>query len=222
MGVKMALKRYVKTTYLSFKNLKLYYIVPLLFMYMIVPLINYTEIKIYGFGDNLYENILETAQKFLPLFAAWWVIFILREYVEDEGNEVLYVYENMGKTKVFDVLLIFFIYSLHIVPLFLMYTFFLDNMPMEMIKIIIQSFFFSSLAYCLMYLFRSSAITFMIVMIYNFLVTFYNERAFIENISIFDSTKMSLDLLLQKYVLICCLGIVFLMIGMWKNKTFYK
>ncbi|MFZ3591295.1 hypothetical protein ACOI1C_19150 [Bacillus sp. DJP31] len=221
MGVKVVIKTHLVMTYLSLRNLKIYYFIPIFFMYLVIPALFFSEIAITGVGDILHLRVVETTQKILPLFSVWWIIFILREYIEGEGNEVLYVYEDLKRTKLLDILIVFIIYSLKITPLFILFSFFLDDMIFELLRVMIQCFFYSSLAYCLIYLTKSSAITFMFIMVYNFLVTYLNS-SFVSKVSIFSNVSMSIDLFHEKYIYVFLLGLVILLIGMIMNKYFYR
>ncbi|MEA4825948.1 MAG: ABC transporter permease [Clostridium sp.] len=211
----------IKPIYFSLKNLNIYYFVPLIVLYVFIPILNIGMINMSKNIENAYTIIFREAEKYIPITSLWWITFIFKEYIEGDGNELLYCIEDSGKVKVHHIVLIFTWYIMHVSILFLVYSLFWDNVFLEFIKTVIQCFFFTSLLYLLIYTLKSTTISFMLLLIYELLATFMNFKC-INYISIFENgMKVSLETIITKYSIFLLLGILFLIIGIYKNKRFY-
>lgn len=211
----------IKLVYLSLKNLKGYYFVPIFVLYIIIPIVNIGMINMSGNINSAYILIFREAERFIPIMSIWWIVFVFKEYIATDGNEILYCIEESGKVKLYYIALIFIWYIFHVGILFLIYGIFWDNIFFEFTKITIQSFFFSSLVYMLIYTFKSTDISFMFVLIYELLSIFVNSK--LSNyISIFENGKrITFQIITTKYLLVSILGILFLLAGVYRNKKFY-
>ncbi|MBZ9637734.1 ABC transporter permease [Clostridium sp. FP1] len=211
----------IKITYFSLKNLKIYYFVPLIILYIFIPILNIGMVNLSGNIENAYVLVFSEAEKYIPILSLWWIIFVFKEYIEEDGNEILYCIEDSGKVKIHHISLLFAWYIIHVSVLFLIYSLFWDNVFLEFIKTVIQCFFFTSVAYMLMYTLKSTTISFMFLLIYELLSIFINSKSF-NYISIFENgEKISLQAIITKYSVFFIVGILFLIIGVYKNKKIY-
>lgn len=211
----------IRATYLSFKNLKVYYFIPLILLYVFLPILSIGIVYIYESTENAYFIIFKEVEKYIPILSIWWTTFIFREYIEEDGNEVLYCINETGKVKVSQIILIFLWYVVHVGILYLGFSIFWDNMILEFIKIVIQSLFFSSLLYLLIYTLKSTTISFMLLVIYELFMLFINSEI-VNYISIFHyGENLTVKTIITKYVLILLVSIVFLIAGVYQNKRFY-
>ncbi len=211
----------VKLIYLSLKNLKVYYFVPILILYIFIPILNIGMINMSGNIENAYMLIFREVERYIPILSLWWITFVFKEYIEEDGNEILYCIEDSGKIKIYHIALIFTWYIIHIGILFLIYSIFWDNVFLEFIKTVIQCFFFTSLSYMLIYTLKSTTISFMFLLIYELLSIFIDSK-FTSYISIFENgEKILLHTIITKYSVFFLLGVLFLIIGIYKNKKFY-
>lgn len=211
----------IRATYLSFKNLKVYYFIPLILLYIFLPILSIGIVYIYESTENAYFIIFKEVEKYIPILSIWWTTFIFREYIEGDGNEVLYCINETGKVKVSQIILIFLWYVVHVGILYLGFSIFWDNMILEFIKIVIQSLFFSSLSYLLIYTLKSTTISFMLLVIYELFMLFIDSEI-VNYISIFHyGENLTIETIITKYVLILLVSIVFLIAGVYQNKRFY-
>lgn len=211
----------IKQTYFSFKNLKGYYFIPLFILYIFLPILNIGMIYMTQSVENSYFWIFKEAEKYIPILSVWWITFIFKEYIEGDGNEILYCINGLGKVKAFQIFLILIWYIMHVSILFIGYSMFLNNVFLEFLKTVIQCFFFTSLAYMLIYTLKSTTISFMVLLIYELLAIFTNSEI-VNYISIFEKgEKIILRTITTKYSLVLLLSIVFFIIGVYKNKKFY-
>lgn len=211
----------LKLIYLSMKNLKGYYFIPLIFLYIVIPILDIGLINMSGNIENAYLSIFAEAEKYIPILSLWWTTFIFKEYIDGDGNEVLYCIDSSSKLKIQHIALIFSWYIIHVSILFLVYGFFLDNVLLEFLKTVIQCFFFTSLGYTLIYTLKSTTISFMFLIVYELLCLFIRCE-FTKYISIFQGEQIiSMQLIGTKYFIFLLIGILFLIIGVYKNKRFY-
>ncbi len=211
----------IRLLYLSFKNLKIYYFIPLFFLYIFLPVLNFGMVSMSGNIENSYILVFREAEKYIPLLSFWWITLIFKEYISGDGNEVLYCIDSSGKVKLSLIAPIFLWYIIHVGVLFLGYSIFWDNVLLEFIKTVLQCFFFVSLGYMLMYISESPIISFMLLLIYELLTIFINSD--IANyISIFENgNRITMNAIATKYLGFLLLSIAFLVIGVYKNKRFY-
>lgn len=210
-----------KLIYFSMKNLKTYYFIPLIFLYILIPILDFGLVNMTGNIENAYVTIFRESEKYIPILSLWWTTFIFKEYIDEDGNEILYCVEPSGKLKIHHVALIFIWYIMHVSILFLVYGLFWDNVLLEFLKTVIQCFFFTSLLYMLIYTLKSTIISFMVILIYELLSLFINSE-FINYINIFGTgDRISLHTITTKYFIFFLVGILFLIVGMYKNKRFY-
>ncbi|WP_242846431.1 hypothetical protein [Clostridium botulinum] len=72
------------------KNLKIYYFIPLIFLYIVIPILDIGLINMSENIENSYQLIFAEAEKYIPILSLWWSTFIFKEYIDGDGNEVLY------------------------------------------------------------------------------------------------------------------------------------
>ena len=164
MCVKKYLILHLKRMVYHLKSIGVLFFIPLAIVDIIIPTLNYLEYTKYGVGEYLYINILQYSQWFIPFFSVWWIIFVLREYIESDGNEVLYVHSDRSKLP--DVLFLFIAYVLNIAILFSIYTVLLPHMKYEFYKILSICVFYLGMVYFLSFLTKSTTITLMAALLY--------------------------------------------------------
>ncbi len=210
-----------KLVYYDFKNLRGYYFVPIFVLFILIPVLTAGMVKMSGSVGNAYFLVFREIEKYIPIFSVWWITFIFREFIEGEGNEVLYCTGKSSGVKVYQVLTMFVWYIFHVSILFLGYSMFWDNVFLEYVKTVIQSFFFTSFAYMLIYVLRSTTISFMLLFVYELFMLFINSEI-VKYLSIFQKGEiMAVDSFLQKYLLIIIISIMLIFAGVYKNKKFY-
>lgn len=75
------------------KNRKWYIVLPVVFLYAALTLLcRYYKNKYFTEDGWVEHYILPQFHLFLPLFAGWWIVMILSEMTNEEGNELLYLY----------------------------------------------------------------------------------------------------------------------------------
>lgn len=151
--------------YRELKNQRFYYYVPPLILFLLVPLTVLATNKSGG-GNNFPECAI-ISQLFIPAFAAWWPLFVLVEYLNSPGKEILFVYRS-GRDNLFvRMILLWVFFILHVVIVFIYFTTLFDFVWFLFIAITIQSMFMIALAYFLSMLFQNTFIPLIIIIAYS-------------------------------------------------------
>ncbi|PKM79677.1 MAG: hypothetical protein CVU88_05305 [Firmicutes bacterium HGW-Firmicutes-13] len=129
----------MRRLYLELKNQRFYFFVPPVILFILVPLTVLATIKS-GDGSN-FPECATISQLFIPSFAAWWPLFILKEYLNSPGKELLFVYKFGRDSLIFRMIILWAFFVLHVVIVFIYFTFLFDFVWFLFITIIIQSMF---------------------------------------------------------------------------------
>ncbi|MGI6746499.1 MAG: hypothetical protein BWY46_01351 [Firmicutes bacterium ADurb.Bin300] len=149
---------------LLLKNTKALFFVPVVITDVFIPILNFVSYRANGIGDELYNNIIQFSQIFIPFLSVWWVVFILRDFIDSDGNEMLYV--NKKRSLLLDFIAVFFIYIINVIILYVFYISFFPNMKYELIKLLLVCIFYFGLMFFTSKLTNSVTITL-------FILTFY-------------------------------------------------
>lgn len=158
----------------SWKNVGLLRFVPFVVLNLIVPIINYMSYKKYGVDSAFLNEIINTALMFIPVFAAWWPLFILKEYVEADGNELLALFDKHWQEILF--VCVNFIYILNVSVLFVVYTHLFEELKIFYVWLVILCIFYASLAWMISLLTRSTTLALMVVLIYTLINQLINNN----------------------------------------------
>lgn len=165
-------------TYLLLKSTGFLFFVPIIIVDIIIPALNAFSYSAHGVGDELYNRILEITQIFIPFLSVWWVIFILREFVDADGCELLYTSKKTpAKSSIF---MAFGIYCLNIMVLYIPYCLMFKNFALELIKILMICIFFFGAALFFSKITGSTSITIFLLVMYMLinLIDFWHEGKF--------------------------------------------
>lgn len=216
----MRFKRYLVNistrTMLHLKNLKGLALVPLFILDILIPVLNYLVYKQYGVSDRLYTNILQYSQWLMPLASVWCSLFVLRDYLESDGNELLYA--NPHGNKFADIFILFLISILNITILFLIYTALIPDMKYEYLKILTICVFYFGLVYGISFLTKSTTMTTLIVVLYTIAnVCFEKQSSKIFLFIYFSTERISKKLFISDYCPLLLAGILLTALGVIIN-----
>lgn len=219
MYFKKYLKKELWTLNLQRKAMGKSFCLPFIINYLFIPFIVVISFQKYGTeGQILYSTILLYSQYFTPVFSAWWIIFVFMEPIEGDGNELLFM-DN--KVKLDDFFRLLFLYILSIVPPFIVYTSFYSSMVFEYIRIIIECVLFASLAYFLIFLFRSITAAMISIILYCFF-SIFGVKGVQLRLLFFDERSIDWQIFSAKYFPIFVASIVFIILGALCNYKFNK
>lgn len=201
------------------KSIGLLFFVPLVIIDILIPTLNIMEYSKYGIGEELYIHILQYSQWFFPFFSAWWVLFVLREYIESDGNELLYVHADRCKLK--DILCLFILYIFNITILYSMYNVLFSDMKYEFLKILSVCIFYLGITYFFTYLTKSITITLLILIFFTLA-----NITFGSNIMIFPFyytlERVTVALYINSCLPLMLIGLALLFVGTVLNKRWLK
>lgn len=160
----------LRLTVLNFKSIRLSYFVPLVALFVYLPVISVLYNNFYGF-EYIQDYIVAELQMTIPYFSVWWILFGLREYIEGSGSEVLKTYR---KSLGFEFVHTFIWYILHTIVIVSAFCVaFVSNYFVEFICVILpQTLLFASAAFFLMTLTKTIAVPFLACTIYEIFFMF--------------------------------------------------
>lgn len=216
----MRFKRYVKNlffrSFLHLKSIGVLAFIPLIVINVILPLLTYLVYRQYGKSSRLEISIQEYSQWLLPLACVWWPMFVMKEYIEGDGKELLYI--NKPCNKLLDLFLLFAVSTLNVSLIFLGYTFLIPYMKYEYLRIVVICFLYFSMVYAIGFTTNSSALTVLSVVLYT-LTNIYYGRGQNKNIFIYLSTqRLTVKSFISNYVPLLVIGIVLIIFGIILNK----
>ena len=160
----MLFKKYLRISFVGIKAQHIFAIAPVAVAYVLTPLINLLFLKKYGVGYDLYISIICFTQLFLPFFSMWWVFFMLREYIEGAGSELLYVCDKNGQIIV--TVMTWLIYIVMLIPLYIVYFICFRMMTLEFVRIVCESLLMLGLLYICINFLKSTSLSMIPVFAY--------------------------------------------------------
>lgn len=152
---------------LELKNQRFLYWVPFVVVCILVPLMNYAY-TLNAHGSQIVTRawLIRLDQQYIPMFSIWWPIFIMKEYLNSPGNELLYVYRFGKDTLLTRMLALWGWYMAHWTVLCIVYCFLVYQVAMLYLLVAAQCFFLIALCYALAMLVRNTLLPLMGVVLY--------------------------------------------------------
>lgn len=199
----------VKSTYWLLKNLKIFFFIPVFVVIVYFPIASFYLYDAFNDSLNLFFiNIHQRFFLFFPLFSVWWTIFVLKEFMDAQGNELLYIY-NKPKHIMKIQLLICLLYSLNVAAYMLVFNFIFSNHFFIMIQLLICSFTMCSFAFFVSLLFNSTGIALLLSVTYCIFLNLFDLDNVLSFISIFPNTfEINMESLIH-IVCVFLVGIIF-------------
>jgi hypothetical protein len=209
--------RLMRRLYLELKNQRFYFFVPPFILFVLVPLTVLATIKS-GAGSN-FPECATISQLFIPSFAAWWPLFILKEYLNSPGKELLIVHKSGRDSLFFRMIILWAFFVLLIVILFIYFNSLFDFVWFLLIAIIIQSMFMIALAYFLSLLFHNTFIPLIINFAYS---SIFMLAPVYSSLSIFEIGSFNNSGSLSKSSVVAIIAFILLYGGYQIEKRLYK
>lgn len=205
----MLFKKHLALTFIRLKTTGKARFVPLIGLFIVLPAIlvmNYLSLH----EVDTLASVMEVTQDILvPLLSIWWVLMVLREYIESDGNELLYVYA--GKTQAGTVVTLLVLYL--VCAAFLMFGCALVHpfMLLEFFEVALNCILYVGVSYFLVFLTRSVALTFIPPLLYTGLI-------FVDINLIGFGPEITWTSILTNCVPRGLLGVVFFLLGWVLNR----
>lgn len=157
------LYRHLLSGYYRIKGMGVFALIPLLVLYLLIPITNYAVFQYFQDINMLRSNIVTTCQYLVPICSVWYAIFILYHFVEESGNEVLYIF---SKDKLADLILPYILYAVLLLPLFFVYTRMFPELWFFYIKLCAIDLAYMAFTYCAAFLLNSISVSVIGILIY--------------------------------------------------------
>lgn len=214
------MKNFITSVHLHLKSIRFLAFVPFIAVNIIYPLLVYNAYLAFGIDSSLFLSaIISNACAVFPFFSVWSVIFVLREYAESDGNELLYAIKH--KCKLGLSAAVFAVFMINELLWFAGFACCVNShLIYDFITVACACFMFFGFTYFLIYLTSSVVLTLMADLFYAFGVI-------ISNFGYSFIFFISGDLLNRKIFMEICLpqliaGTVFIVSGIVLNKKYVR
>lgn len=209
----MLLKKHLALTFIRLRTTGKAGFVPLIVLFIVLPailVINYLSMR----DVEALSSVMEVTQDILvPLLSLWWVLMVLREYIESDGNEILYVYA--GKTQAGTVVILLVLYLVCAAVLMFGCALIYPLMVLEFFEVALNCILYVGVSYFLVFLTRSVAITFIPPLLYTGLI-------FVDVSLIGFGPEITWTWILTSCVPRGLLGVVFFLFGWVLNRKYLR
>ena len=212
------LTRFAAVTYRHLRSLGGLFWIPPAVINGVMPLLSLAVLRRYAEAEVRYAEILQYTLWLFPFFSVWWSLFIMREYVESEGNEVLYLAGGRSKLT---VLLPPFLLCLADEALVLaVLSRAVPGVMKEFWRIGTMGFCYFGVVYFLLFLSGTVLCPLMVLLLYTLISA-------VETDSVFPAfyvtcTPLTAALYKERYLAFLLLGLVCLVLGFFISRRYTK
>lgn len=206
----MLFKKNLDTLLIRFKTMGKMAFVPLIVLFIILPVIFINSYMIDMMQDAV---IMMLTSIFVPILSVWWVLMFLKEFIESDGNEVLFVYGK--KSQLSSVIILSVLYMVCVCVLLCVCGIFFPTLFLWLLCLLMTCVLNVGLAYFLAFLTRSIAITFVPIL-------FIAALPFINRSLLLFDGGLSWEKVLIFYLPQALVGVLFMFLGHLLNKKKLK
>lgn len=184
-----------------------------------VPIAIIIFVAVYSFfANNDFRLLVSIHEVLLPVFAAWWSVFMFQDILEEEGSEVIFSYPvSRWRLGVERVLMFLCLYLLLIV-IESLYMFWISgtNWTVNLIQYSSQSFFYACLGFLLMAILRNCSWAILVIASYaSFQILTRGNILPVSSIYFFDVREPALSAIAGKLLIIIIMGAVMLLVSQY-------
>lgn len=214
----------LRLLYFEFKNMRWKYFVPLIIIYIMVPLLSIRYAATINFVSDAATLIVPPVytdfERYIPIIAVWYFTLCFREYSNQGALELVKAYGVKQKSDLIKTIFIW-LHTVALVGVLLIgYSFYMDNMFVMFIKIIIQMLFYLSFQYFVVKVTNSVLVPAIIITTYHLIFNFVYTKISIWNIFIYYN-EITKSVLLNKYGLLALMSLAMLIVGMNIDRKSY-
>ncbi len=166
-------------------------VLPLLVLYLFLPGIILLFYFHYNEEPEVFQRIvLQQLHVWIPLFSVWWILLLFHDFVDCEGNELLYLY-HMPLDFLRSLCLSFVLYSVAVTLFFVAFQRFVPVGFFVLLQLIAEICVISSLAYFLCFLLQNTGSSFLIIAAYCFYVILFDQLGILRFLSVFPESAES-------------------------------
>lgn len=194
-----------------FRSEPIPYCFPVLIIFLAVPLLISSMFRIF---DPLEAVIASrnTLQVLLPICIIWWLLPVVKESAEGKGREVLLQYDRYGTDQLCSILLVCVWYLIHLAVSFIFYRGWMEALPAELLRVMVQTMFYAAAFYFLCMMIRHTGIAVMVTVIYYFMTAFFAQDNIFSLITIYSLNEAADDPA-SVFLTECAAGIAFLLLA---------
>lgn len=158
---------------------------PILILYVLLPVL--IKMFFYHFQDEYDRFLLLVTQQFhvwIPITGVWWIIVLFHDFVDCEGNELLY---RLHGTKYFFCVagFVIILHSIISAPLCIFCISKYEIGFFLMIQLFLETVTILSLAYFLCFFLQNTGACFLIIVAYCLYMVLFDTAGILDFISIF-------------------------------------
>jgi len=215
----MRTKKYLSGSWLRLRlhvrSIGLLSVFPFFVVNLLLPLLSFMVYRKEGATDAFHLGTIQFGQWLMPLCSILNVLFVLREYVESPGKEILFVCRN--KCKLLDFLFVFLLSLGNIFILFVVYELFWPGLFFEFFRIASVCILFFGITYFLTFLTKTIYMPLMTLLLYTIAsIMTYTDRMLFP--LYYSNEFVSLPMFVRYYLPFALTGVVLLVIGVFINK----
>lgn len=220
MRIMKQLRKNSINSFYQLKGIGVFAWIPLIVLYVMVPLVYYLIYYLDQDMEVLRDHIITNCQLYYPLLSVWHVWFVLYHYVEEPGNEILYV---KGKSKLASILFFYFVYIVMLLPLFIVFTRLFSDLWWLNLKICVVSLLYVAVTYTISFLTKKIVVSVVVILLYT-LLTILEYKTGKNNIGYYSDVIFVQKDCVKELVPIFIYAMLGLMTGKISNRysTFYK
>ena len=212
------MKQFFQRMCLHLKSMGLLVLVPVVVLDFLYPTLIFLAYRNVGFNEYLMMSIKDISYTYLPFFSVWYVIFSLHEYVESDGNELLYV--SKRKVRLTDAAILFVLYMSNVALYLVVFSFAFKAIWMFGLMLLCVCFMYLGMTYLLLFASGSLTLTLMGLLIYTLVAVIgsTNVQNFMLYVTPYSDVQALISMSLPQVVVggACCL------LGVWMNQRYKK
>lgn len=212
------MKLFIQRLYLHLKNMGGLVWVPVAVLDLLYPTLIYLSYRSIGLDEYLMMSIQNISYTYLPFFSVWYVIFALHEYIESDGNELLYVCKQ--KIRFADVAVLFVLYMINVTLYFVFFSFIFEGIWLAWLMLLCVCFMYFGMAYLLLYASGSVTMSIMVLLIYTLIAVIGSADT--ENFLLYVISYSNVQAFVSMSVPQIVVGGVCCLIGIGMNRKYRK
>lgn len=199
----------LKIIWMAMKKNPFHYIIPLVAVYVILPLIALSSFNRFGMERSSYMVVF-AAQSIIPVMCILFPMAHFNLCLGNEGWEAIVSCTNSQYAFAEGVVILFISHTIMLIPAsFLFYSIYGFGL-LEFLRLCAQCAFIMSLYYACTAISRNVTLGSLPVVLYLFLCLCLNDRAEFSVFSILDLSNFANFTSMQKYFVMYCISIVLL------------
>lgn len=203
------LTRFAAVTYRHLRSLGGLFWIPPAVINGVMPLLSLAVLR-------RYAEILQYTLWLFPFFSVWWSLFIMREYVESEGNEVLYL--AGGRSKLTLLLPPFLLCLADEALVLAVIAQGVPGLMTEFWRVGTVCFGYFGVMYFLLFLSGTVLCPLMVLLLYTLISA-------VETDSVFPAfyvtcTPLTAEVYRERCLLFLSVGIACFLLGIWQNRRY--